>query len=106
MKGVLFLKKQETDVAENALTALARMTLDDLLDLVVQKIVKELDAGGTPTLPPYVTTDEAAGILRLGKRTFENLVNEGKVPGPVLGGGSGSKRIWRTEELLNLKRSA
>ncbi len=40
MKGVLFMKKQEIDVAENALTALARMTLDDLLDLVVQKMSK------------------------------------------------------------------
>lgn len=99
------MKKQNIDVNENALSALARMSLDDYTDLVVQKIIKQLDTGGAPSFPPYVTRDEAAGILRLGTRTFETLVNEGKVPEPVLGGGSGSKRVWRTDELLNLKRS-
>ncbi len=100
------MMKQEIDATENALAALARMSLDEYTDLIVQKIIKQLDTGGTPSFPPYVTRDEAAGILRLGTRTFETLVNEGKVPEPVLGGGSGSKRIWRTEDLLNLKRSA
>ena len=96
------------DLEESALVALSRMTIDDFSSLVAQKIGQfwsEESSGRSRAQKPYVTVEEAAELLCVSKRTFETLLSQGDVPPPVMGGGSGSKRIWRTEELLNLKRS-
>ena len=42
------MMKQEIDATENALATLARMSLDDYTDLIVQKIIKQLDTGNIP----------------------------------------------------------
>ena len=94
---------------ENALTAMAHMTFNEFADALAQKIAHLLEAERNvvaPQSPNFLTTEEVAERLGVSSRTLSSLVDQGKVPPPVLGGGQGSKRLWNPRDLDTLRSAS
>ena len=94
---------------ESALTAMSRLSFDEFVSAVAQKIAPLLEAEKNvvaPQSPNFLTTDEVAERLGVSRRTLNSLVDQGKVPPPVLGGGHGSKRLWNPRDLDTLRSAS
>ena len=100
------MNMNEISVRENAIAALSGMSIDEFADMVAEKVVsrEKKDTAGHWVQKPYITAKEAAKMLSMSQRRFDELVEQGIIPEPVIGGGQKGKRIWRTEDLLNIGR--
>ncbi len=94
---------------ESALTAMSRMTFDEFVGAVAERIVplleaeKGLDAAQSPD---FMTAKALAKRLGVSKRKLDSLIEQGEVPPPVLGGGHGSKRLWNPKDIEELRTAS
>ena len=91
---------------ESALTALSRMTIDEFADLIAQKVAAGATSSLSSTLKPFLTIEDVADMLHLGKRKIDMMIQDGTIPPPLLGGGSGSRRIWSREQFNDLLQAS
>ena len=98
------MRESEFAPQESALTALARMTVDEFAELVAEKISAAAGAQADTNFraKPCLTIEDLTQMLQLGKKKIDSLIQEGKLPPPLFGGGSGSRRIWSYEQFKEL----
>ena len=102
------MRESEFTPQESALAALARMTVDEFAELVAEKFSAAAahPADTNVCVKPFLTIEDVAQMLQLGRRKIESLVQEGKLPPPLFGGGSGSRRIWSQEQFKDLLKAS
>lgn len=97
------------DQSENALTVLSRIPFNELIDCIARRTTQLLETESSAESPLYVnflTAKEVALRLGVSPRKLDSLIDQGKVPPPVLGGGQGSKRLWNPRDLDTLRSAS
>ena len=83
----------------NALTALADMTIDDLIDRVAEAVAAKVERKDASDAKP-LTAKVLAAMLGISVQTLYRRVDRGEFPAPAYGGtGNGSTGVWLRSQL-------
>ncbi len=97
------------DPDESALTAMSRMTIENFVDVVAERVVSLLEAesgkDGAQS-SDFMTAKAVAKRLGVSKRKLDSMIDLGVVPPPVFGGGHGSKRLWNPKDIEELRSAS
>lgn len=83
----------------NALTAQSEITLDELIDRIAERVIEKMPVAQPRTQLVMYDQTKITELTGYSAAQIARMIEKGTFPEQARGGGSGSKKLWRSEDV-------
>ena len=83
----------------NALAAQSEITLDELIDRIAERVIEKMPAAQPQAQPAMYDQAKVTELTGYSAAQTARMIEKGTFPEQARGGGSGSKKLWRSMDV-------
>ncbi|BDF78357.1 hypothetical protein [Pyramidobacter piscolens] len=83
----------------NALAAQSEITLDELIDRIAERVIEKMPAAQPQTQLTMYDQAKVTELTSYSAAQISRMIEKGVFPEQARGGGSGSKKLWRSTDV-------